>query len=396
MPSRPIRGSVGVILVAAALVATACQADESSGERAVSTSNAPHTDERGPAALTRALEQAVAEGIPGAQAVVTDRGGTWSVSAGAGDRAAGTPFPDNSHYRIGSNTKTFVSTVVLQLVAEGKVDLDAPIERYLPGVVHGNGSDGTRITVRNLLQHTSGIPDYLIDGDAPKPGQITPTVHNRWQRFTSDEELAIALALPAYFEPGTKFQYTNTNFLLAGMIVQKVTGRSVAAEITGRIIEPLALHGTSFPGPDDTALPDPHPIAYADMDGTQVDITQQNTTWAGAAGAMISTGADMNTFLTALLTGELLPQPELDELMRTIPTDKPDAEYGLGINRVRLSCGIDAWGHTGGLPGFRTLVRYAPSKDRAVTMAFNELPATPDAAAATLSAMDTALCDSGE
>lgn len=376
-----------------ALVATACQADEG---RAVSTSSVPHIGERGAAALTSALEQAVAQGIPGAQAVVTDGSGTWSVSAGAGDLATGKPFPDNSHYRIGSNTKTFVSTVVLQLVAEGKVDLDAPIERYLPGIVHGNGSDGTRITVRKLLQHNSGIPDYLIDGDTPKPGQITPTERNRWQRFTSDEELAIALALPAYFEPGAKFQYTNTNFLLAGMIVQKVTGQSIAAEITDRIIEPLALRGTSFPGPDDTALPDPHPIAYADMDGKRVDITRQNTTWAGAAGAMISTGADMNTFLTALLTGKLLPRPQLDELMRTIPTDKPDAEYGLGISRVRLSCGIDAWGHTGGLPGFRTLVRYAPSKNRAVTLAFNELPATPEAAAATLSALDAALCGSGD
>ncbi|MFE9581260.1 serine hydrolase domain-containing protein [Nocardia sp. NPDC006044] len=333
--------------------------------------------------------------LPGAQIVITDHGQVWTANAGTGDREQGTPFPDDARVRIASNTKVFVSTVMLQLVAEGKVDLDGPVERYLPGVVQGPGIDGNRITIRNMLQHNSGIPEYAAEfGTTPKPGQIsTYNEQVRWGRRDIAEVVRNALTAPADFEPGTRWAYSNTNYALAGMVIEKVTGNSLGTEITRRIIEPLALHGTYYPDPDETTIRGPHPRGYAEIDGALVDYTDQNVTSAGAAGAMVSTGADLNQFFTALLDGKLLPPAQLEEMKTTVPlpVTGPPVGYGLGLMQSRLPCGKDSWGHGGDIDGFET--RGGVTADgRSVTVIANQVPTTPQPTRDINQLVETALC----
>ncbi|MFJ4651631.1 serine hydrolase domain-containing protein [Nocardia sp. NPDC088792] len=332
-------------------------------------------EEAGLGEITAALNAAVHLGFPGAQAVIDDKGHTWTVTSGAGELATGKPFPGDSRIRIGSNTKPFVATVMLQLVAEGKVELDAPVERYLPGVVHGPGIDGNRITIRNLLQHTSGLPEYAAEfGDTPKPGQVEiVTEHARWTTADMAEVIRNALTAPADFEPGAQWRYSNTNYAVAGMVIEKVTGHSVAAEITGRIIERLALRDTYYPEPGETDIRGPHPIGYSEVGGQRVDYTSQNMSWAGAAGAIVATGADLDRFWAGLLDGKLLPPAQLAEMknVRSVD-DKGTLSYGLGMMRMSLSCGKELWGHTGGTSGFLTFDGVVPATGRAVTIAFNQ------------------------
>ncbi|MEU7143962.1 serine hydrolase domain-containing protein [Nocardia sp. NPDC046473] len=342
------------------------------------------------AAIIPALDAVVRTGLPGAQIVITERGRDWTASSGVGDLATGARFPDNGYLRIGSNTKTFTATVLLQMVAEGTVDLDAPVERYLPGVVRGGGNDGTRITVRNLLQHSSGLPDTeQLLSQTPQADLAAM----RWQQFDVAEVVRPVLALPSRFTPGMKAEYSNTNYLLIGMIIERVTGRPVAEEITRRIIKPLGLAATYYPAPGETGLRAPHPLGYLQIDHHRIEYTEFNPSWAGAAGAMIATGAELNRFFIALLAGKLLPTAQLDEMKRnTMVFDRmPGAGYGLGLIRYPVSCGKEVWGHGGSISGFHT--RNGVTTDgRAVTVAVNELPGDGPSEDAVLKAFDTAVC----
>lgn len=346
--------------------------------------------------VTATLNQLVAGGrVPGAQVVITAGGRNWTAAAGAGDLERGTPFPDDARVRIASNTKTFVATVVLQLVAEGKVELDAPVERYLPGVVRGPGIDGNRITIRNLLQHTSGLPEFAAEfGAPPKPGQVDMHAEQvRWGRADPAEIVRNVLTAPADFEPGAQWAYSNTNYLLAGMVIEKVTGGTLAAEITRRIIEPLELTGTYYPGPDETGIRGPHPVGYREVDGKRIDYTDQNVSAPGAAGAMVGTGADLNRFFLALMGGELLPPAQLAEMKRTVPVapSGPPVGYGLGLMSWQLPCGKQAWGHGGDIDGFET--RGGVTEDgRAVTVSVNQVPDAPEITRDVTKVADTALC----
>ncbi|WP_167487600.1 serine hydrolase domain-containing protein [Nocardia terpenica] len=320
-----------------------------------------------PAQVTDALNDLVRSGLPGAQVVVSGPDGQRTATAGAGDLATGAPYPDGAHIRIGSITKTFVATVVLQLVAEGSVDLDAPIDRYLPGVVRGNGNDGTRITVHQLLQHTSGLPDFAPEDPTRKlPQQLDQTSDgSAYRDLTPADLVRIALTMPPQFEPGAQFRYTNTNYVLLDLLIEHVTGYSLAVEIDKRILEPLALHDTYFPAVGDTGLRDPHPLGYRNVDGKWVDATTMEAAWTGAAGAIISTGTDLNRFFTALITGKLLPPAQLALMQQTVPmTTGTVMNYGLGLIRVELPCDKhpkNVWGHAGGIPGFSTLSVATPA-----------------------------------
>lgn len=338
------------------------------------------------------LEVAVArlvdgDHMPGAQAVVTGDGKNRVVARGFGDVAAGVPFADDARVRIGSNTKTFVATVMLQLVAEGRVALDSPVEQLLPGVVRGRGIDGTRITLRNLLQHTSGLPDYTDE----------PEFDSEDARYTRYEPGYLVHAAvrkhPAHFAPGDRWEYSNTNYVLVGMIIERLTGQPVRTEVTRRIIDPLGLTATTFPAPGEMDLPRPHPVGYLEIDGKKTDFTTMDTSWAGAAGAMISTGADLNRFLIALLAGKLLPPAQLAEMQRTVPAESmsPGFHYGLGLARVPVSCGKEVWGHGGSILGYRTRNGATPD-GRAVTVTVNQHPSSDQVKADMLSAVDAALC----
>ncbi|WP_433659903.1 serine hydrolase domain-containing protein [Nocardia sp. CA-128927] len=307
-------------------------------------------------------------GVPGAQLVVAGDGLNAQLDSGVGDLATGGAFPDNAQVRIASNTKTFVATVVLQLVAEQRVNLDAPVEQYLPGVVNGPGGDGNLITVRDLLQHSSGIPDYLsylslasvADLQTPRP---------------ATELIRLGLDQPSEFAPGTSTGYSNTDFLLAGELIQRVTGQPVGLEVTRRIIFPLGLRDTYWPlFPLENVIRLPHPRGYHDFDGALVDITDIDPGWGLSDGAMVSTGADLDRFFMALLSGELLPPAQLADMQRVVPSGDPlrGDDFGLGLFHRINACGIEVWSHGGAMNGF--VVINAATPGRAVTISMNQLP----------------------
>ncbi|HEY1175288.1 MAG TPA: serine hydrolase domain-containing protein [Phytomonospora sp.] len=294
-------------------------------------------------------------GVIGVQGrVVLADGSEWAATSGVADVRTGRPVPRNGHFRIASNTKTFVATVMLQLVAEGRVGLGDSVEEHLPGLVAGNGNDGSAISVRDLLQHTSGLYDYSVDipGSGIEEGQEGYLRH-RFAHYEPAELVAMAVAHEPYFPPGTDFRYTNTGYVLAGMIIERVTGRSWAEEVERRIIEPLRLRHTTVPG-DDPFLPAPYAKAYQQWElGTPPgDTTLYNPTRSDAAGAMVSTTADLGRFFRALFAGELLPPAQLDLMKTTVEADGGIAAgYGLGVYENRLSCGGTFWDHGGNTMG---------------------------------------------
>lgn len=286
------------------------------------------------------------DGVPAALASVKDREGhTRTYTAGVGDLATGAKVPKDGQVRIGSNTKTFTAVVVLQLVDEGKVRLDAPIEDYLPGLVRGEGIDGNDITVRHLLQHTSGLPNYVKYLD-PEPRSYTPR-----------ELLDRALQHKKDFDPGKKWEYSNTNYVLAGLLIEKVTKHRVAHEIERRVIKPLGLRHTYFPAPGETKIREAHPKGYdRDASGAPLDVTEFDPSWGWSAGQMVSTNSDLNRFAAAILDGSLLSDAQLAQMRTTVPAEYfgPGARYGLGLVSKPLSCGGVYWGHGGSMTGYET------------------------------------------
>jgi D-alanyl-D-alanine carboxypeptidase len=329
------------------------------------------------------------DGAPGALLDVRDRHGRTVLTSGVGDVRSRTPVPRDSSFRIGSVTKPFVATVVLQLVGEHRVVLDAPVERYLPGVIRGHGNDGRHITVRQLLQHTSGLPDYL-DYVTPQDILKDPLAHHDLR-----EMVDVALAHQRVFKPGHRWEYSNTNYLVAGLLIESVTGHPYGDEIQRRIIEPLGLHATSVPG-DTPTISGPHPRGYVrpGEGAPLMDVTELNATVGGPGGGMISSGADLSRFMEALLSGRLLAPAQLREMMRTRPTGNADGRaYGLGLESRPLPCGGLYWGHTGDMLGFET-VTGATAGGRQATVMVNLDPGGTDAQDADMeTAVQTALCE---
>ncbi|MCM2423764.1 serine hydrolase domain-containing protein [Streptomyces sp. RKAG293] len=325
------------------------------------------------------------DGLPAALASVQDRWGhTRTYTAGVGDLATGSQVPVDGQVRIGSNTKVFTSVVVLQLVGEGKIRLDAKVDTYLPGLVRGEGIDGRRITVRQILQQTSGLPNY------------TDYLGDDVRYFEPRELLDLALQHKADFAPGKKWAYSNTNYVLAGLIVEKVTGRPIAKEIDRRIIKELGLRHTYFPAPGDSTIREPHPKGYnQDAAGAPlVDVTEMDPSWAWSAGGMISTNSDLNRFFTELLGGRLLPPAQLAEMRTTVTAGYPfasGARYGLGLVSTPLSCGGVYWGHGGSFPGYETRGGVT-SEGRAANVAVTIQPNDEAAMKHVESVVDTALC----
>ncbi|MEU8972178.1 serine hydrolase domain-containing protein [Streptomyces monashensis] len=372
-----------LVLATTAGVALGAQPDDAHARPnpAASSAEYPHL---------RALLQRLTttDGGPGALVALRNRSGRAVLTSGVADVRRHTPVRADSTFRIGSMTKPFVATVVLQLVGEGRVVLDAPIERYLPGVVHGHGNDGRKITVRQLLQHTSGLPDYL---DYLKPQDVIgkPLTH-----YNTRDLVRLALSHRPSFAPGTDWRYSNTGYLLAGMLIERVTGHTYGHEIRRRIIEPLHLRQTFVPV-DAANIPGPHPRGYVrkDKDAPLKDTTALNPTVAGASGAMISSAADMNRFLDALVHGRLLRPAQLRQMMKTRPTGSPDGGgYGLGLESHPLPCGGLAWGHDGGIVGYQTTSAVTIDGRQATAMA-NLYPGETDAQDTDMAAaVQTALC----
>ncbi|GHE14384.1 serine hydrolase [Streptomyces alanosinicus] len=304
--------------------------------------------------LQKAIQEIVASGFAGVQLRVHDERGEWVGSAGVRKLGEAAKPPTDGRFWIGSTTKTFTATLVLQLVAEGKIGLDAPVAGYLPEL----GLD-RRITVRMLLQHTSGLFNYA-GGERYDDGTFVPGIpaagkewmDNRFRTYRPAELVRFALSKRAPFAPGTDQRYSNTNYTLALLLVEKVTGRSYAEEMRRRILRPLGLRDTSVPG-SRTELPGPHAHGYYRyQDAGQwkvVDVARQNLSLLAGAGDMISTTQDLHTFVSALLGGKLLPAKLLAE-MRT-PHGKLGYGFGLWVQDVGPGCGGTLVHHNGGAPG---------------------------------------------
>ncbi|WUT32865.1 beta-lactamase family protein [Streptomyces sp. NBC_00691] len=339
-----------------------------------------------PDAVQRGLNALVREGQPAALASVEDgRGHARTYTAGVGDLATGAKVPRDGQVRIGSNTKTFTAVVVLQLVGEGKVGLEEWVDTYLPGVVRGKGLDGGRITVRQLLQHTSGIPDY---GAYISDEEIL-------HRYYEPRDLVdVALEHEAEFEPGKKWSYSNTNYVLAGLIVQKVTGRPLAEEIDRRIVKRIGLRHTYFPAQGDRGIREAHPQGYHRMkEGEPLrDVTELDPSAGWAAGQMISTNSDLNRFFGALLGGDrLLGKAQRDQMRTTVPIEGTEFHYGLGLMKRPLTCGGAYWGHGGDIAGYETRGGITDA-GRAANVAVTSIPTEEPAVKGVLGVVDTALC----
>ncbi|WP_234816473.1 serine hydrolase domain-containing protein [Mycolicibacterium agri] len=311
-----------------------------------------HADVR---AVDAALSRAVETGdLPGGVVVVRNGADVIRYSAGHSDVDAGIPFEPDTHVRAASITKTFVAATVMQLVAEGRVNLDAPIETYLPGRIHGDGIDGNAITVRQLLRHQSGLPEYFDDVTA------IPT-----QPVTADQLLDSALARPAQFAPGTQMKYTNTNYIVVGLLIEAVTGRPATDEVTRRVIAPLGLRETYFPAPGDTGLRAPFAHGYEREDGVRTDVTDFNASATGMSGMLVSTNEDLSAFIGALVDGRVVPPAQLREMMQTVSMPNRDGamSYGLGLAAMSLPCGVTAWAHGGDLLGYHSVMAKAPGRE---------------------------------
>jgi D-alanyl-D-alanine carboxypeptidase len=325
-------------------------------------------------ATRKAIQAAVDIGVPGVTATVKDGRSTWSTAAGVGNLRTGKPRSADDRYRVGSITKTFVSTVILQLEAEGRLSLDDTVATWLPGVVEGNGHDGTKVTLRELLNHTSGIFNYTADDDFgtayfTKDGFF----QHRYDTKSAADLVAIAMTHKPDFAPGTSWNYSNTNYVLAGMVIEKVTGHSYETEIRHRIINPLHLKATSLPGTRVT-VPQPSGHAYSKLartpTGPTYDVTNLNPSIASSAGSLISDSSDLDRFYGALLRGELLPPKQLKEMKTTVATGEGGGtRYGLGLADVTLPCGVHVWGHDGGIHGSSSVA--VTTADGRHSLAFN-------------------------
>jgi D-alanyl-D-alanine carboxypeptidase len=352
----------------------------------------PITDVR---AVQAQLDQVTGAGrIPGALAQVRDRRGrSVTITSGTAELGTGRPMVGgDGRFRIASVTKSFVAVAVLQLVARQRIRLDASVETYLPGVVRGTGEgsqiDGRAITVRQLLQHTSGLPDYvpLLD-----PGELDRPVE-------AAELVRIALSQRPPFSPGEGWKYSNTGYVLAGMIVERLTHKDIGTAVTELVIRPAHLRDTYWPPAGEVRIRGPHAHNYtvdkADPAGPLVDVTEVEPSWAGASGAMVSTPSDLNRFWQQLFGGRLLPRWALTEMQNVVPAPGlgEDMFYGLGLIRVPLSCGGQIWAHGGDLhSGGVANISGQDDSGRAATAYVTALTGG-SAAGQLLRVMETALC----
>ncbi|MER7951527.1 serine hydrolase domain-containing protein [Streptomyces sp. NPDC096079] len=312
--------------------------------------------------LTARLDKAIADvraqaGIPGVAVGLWIPGqGSYVRATGVADKTTGEPMSTDGYIRIGSETKTFTVTALLKLVDDHRIRLDDPIARYVHGVPNGH-----RITLRHLAEMRSGLFPYTSD-----PDFIHDLLSDPQRYFTPEQSLAYGFKHKNTFRPGEKFEYSNSNLVLLGLVVEKVSGQPLAQFLRNRVLRPAHLRHTLLPsGPE---FPEPHPRGYTNqtLDGSTVDSTDWNPSWAWAAGAMISDQRDLRRWAKILATGELLSPETQAQRLRFIPTGVPGLGYGLGIFDA------NGWiGHNGSIPGYETVTVYLPEKDATLVIMIN-------------------------
>lgn len=330
------------------------------------------------------LNDIVGAGAIGVVAEVRDEHGAWRGSGGFAELGKTRPVPTPARIRIGSITKTFVAAVTLQLVAEGRVRLDDSVETWLPGAV----PDGERITIRHLLAHTSGLPDYLRTFPMHSPTALLHALRRTWSPWELVER---SNGQPSPLEPGENAEYSNTNYIVLGLVIQEVTDRPYGVEVEQRIIRPLRLNHTSLPGTF-PRVRGPHLHGYLPVEENgevrALDVTRRNPSAMWAAGEMISTPADLNRFYAALLDGRLLPEHLLAEMKE--PVDGWD--FGLGLRQRKPDgCDVTAYGHDGDALGFETWTFVTNDSSRQVTISITPWGGA-DLEDAVLAMVDEVLC----
>ncbi|MBN6036530.1 serine hydrolase [Amycolatopsis sp. 195334CR] len=301
-----------------------------------------------------ALNSYLAHAGPGASVYAGDATGSWSVQSGTATPGKNVAIKPDDHFRVASQTKIFTAAAVLKLVDDGAVQLDAPIEGYLPGVVTGNGYDGTLITVRQLLQHTSGIAENQT---APNPQAGPDGI------FSLAELVRDGLSHTPVFPPGGGFQYSNTNYQILGLLIEAVTGQPAEEAIAARIFQPLGLTGTSFPA--NKSLPAPYLHGYEGGRIGPIYFWNDVSNWLDpnllrTAGSAVSTQTDLAEFEQSLAAGEVVSPALLAEMRETVAIPGgahaiTGDGYGLGAFRLDLPCGGQAWGHAGDTKGYSSL-----------------------------------------
>ncbi|MER5470259.1 serine hydrolase domain-containing protein [Streptomyces sp. NPDC002935] len=312
--------------------------------------------------LTARLDKAIADvrkeaHIPGVVVGVWMPGkGNYVRATGVADTTTRRPMAVDSYFRIGSETKTFTVTALLKLVDDHRIGLDDPISRYIRGVPNGR-----HITLRQLAEMRSGLFPYTSDADFEHD-----LLSNPQRTFTPRELLAYGYKHPNTFAPGTEFQYSNSNLILLGLVIEKVSGHHLIDFIDRRVLRPAHLRDTLFPKGNE--FPEPHPQGYTDqtLNGETANATDWNPSWAWAAGAMISNLHDLRRWAKILATGTLLSPETQAQRLETLPTGFPGTTYGLGIFDA------NGWiGHNGSLPGYETVTVYLPSKKATMVLMLN-------------------------
>ncbi|MGC0415912.1 serine hydrolase domain-containing protein [Embleya sp. AB8] len=347
------------------------------------------------AGLQRDLDALITNGDVAAVAKVRDANEpSWTGTAGVADLRTGAPVDATGKIHIASVTKTFVATVLLQLAGEGRVRLDETIDHYVPGIPEGNV-----VTLRQILNHTSGYYDFTHDHTIV-PDWSDPAMNQawldqgRWKTWSARDLVNRAIGPNSGHSPtnrpGEAQNYSNTNYLIAGLIIENVTGKSYSHEIERRILRPLHLRDTSFAGTSPT-IRSPFAHTYLVTPTGPQDATTGSWTVLRSAGEMISTTNDLIRFDQALLSGRLLRPAELRE-MKTVYGDDSTGIYGLGLHRLTLTCG-PIYGHTGGGAGWETWMFGTPDANRQLALAISTLPGNQPAHEATVTqALEHTFC----
>jgi D-alanyl-D-alanine carboxypeptidase len=325
-------------------------------------------------ALDRALERLLELGVPGAQVDADGR----TAARGVADLETGRPMRPGLSFRIGSVTKSFTATVALQLVAERRLTLGDTVERWLPGVLPYGGT----VSLRHLLQHTSGVPDYWEAGPDPLNISFVNDAAVRAQTYAPREIVERVSGEPPDFAAGSRVEYSNTNYVLLGMIIEAATGKPLRREVMRRVIRPLELRNTRFVTSRTTLLR-PFTRGYSNLfdadglpaEGAVIDVTEYNPSALWAMGNMVSTTGDLRTFYRALLGGWLLPDALTALMKETRPNQTEEwpegIGMGLGIWSWDLPCGRRIYGHEGEVPGSNTWAFATDDGRRVVVMQHN-------------------------
>ncbi|MFD6513806.1 serine hydrolase domain-containing protein [Rhodococcus sp. NPDC060176] len=297
-------------------------------------------------------------GIPGAMVGIWGPDGNYVKVAGVSDTATKAPMETDFYHRIGSVTKTFTVTALLQLVDEGKIGLDDPISKYVDGVTEGDA-----ISLRQLAGMRSGLVDYTTSEQF-----VMEYLSDPRRAFTPEELVGYVKDLPLQVRPGTTVDYSNTNTILLGMVIEKVSGSKLSEVIDTKIATPLGMEHTSFPTTN--AFPNPHAQGYTNqtLDESVTAATDWNPSWGGAAGAMISSLDDMRIWVPALAKGDLLTDDTQKQRLQTVNLSEGDDSSGYGLGLFNSGGWI---GHNGSLPGYKTVSVYLPEKDTTLVVFIN-------------------------